>query len=1026
MPAIISSGSVAAHFAWRRVLRRPSTGLFAAIGIALAIAAVVAGSGVPLLAGDATLREEVSKLPADERAITFSASVDLLDSIDELSAVDRVIHSRLPASGAFGVRAQVAYRSLATPDGAVYRLAGFDDLVENTALIDGRLPTTCIPERCEVAIADASATLSLPASLGIDIVGRVAITNPTLLSGQFAAEPGETLLVAPGWVAVSELTSLALIGRSVGWVAPLDTARLRLDNSDALRSSVARTAAAIELQSVQVAFPTDSFDAARVRAKVAQNRVVLATIQGAVLLAGFAVLAAAARRYEHAEARSLLRQRGATSGQLAFFTAAEMLWPTVVGVLAGVPAGLTITSVLAKRWGSARPGLAAETADAAARPVLLAAAALFAVTFLVSSRPVPLNGRETSQRGWGWPDGVGLAALAAGLVGLSRGATNAGQLANRSDPLVVALPVVSCVVTAWVAIRIVPRIAHILRRLLLRRAHLGRVALSEITRARPVPLTALAFLAATTLFGLFSLSYRTTLLAGAQDQARFVVPFDLTVRTGPSLIRPTALRPTAGWNSVAPGVIASEIVRRAVAVRSPNLYVDAIELIGLDPDALAEGPNWSGGVAPPPRSLAATIRTTGPEQVGALISGSATELTISVIGDRADVDAVVERRDGSWHEVAALVRADDPSRRYVALEPGDAGGRLVGFRIAQPIDDAARSEHRFGEGDTATTEFGAKVTIADVVESNLSAPNSKVSISTPWEALASESAELSVSATSVTVVVRAQGASALILARGQRSARLVPAIVDPYTATAAINGVLTVEVGGGDQIDVAVARVVTRFPGASERFVVADLASAQRLLDESDPGFGTPNEVWIAASNGDQRSLSAAFEEAPFDQLRVQSRVSAESSLRAEPISRMTLGIFGFAAVVAALLAIAALVLTTHSEVVQQRPLHRSLATEGVSVAKIRRMVMVELAAILAAALIVGAGGALVLLSVASRVISVTAAAANPVPPLVTRVPWALSALLVALIWGIAMAGVRLACRPIARVVHGDLLRGVE
>jgi hypothetical protein len=169
--------------------------------------------------------------------------------------------------------------------------------------------------------------------------------------------------------------------------------------------------------------------------------------------------------------------------------------------------------------------------------------------------------------------------------------------------------------------------------------------------------------------------------------------------------------------------------------------------------------------------------------------------------------------------------------------------------------------------------------------------------------------------------------------------------------------------------------------------------------------------------------MAAALRTGPLADLQVTSRAALESRLRSDPLSRFTLALFGIAALVAALLAVAATNLATAADAGEQAPLHRALAAEGVAPRALARMVRTTAIAIVVAAMIVGIAGSLLLLRVVTRVIAVTANATVPNPPLLAAIASGDLVLAVVALLAGCVAVCWLAARAARRAAHGDLLR---
>lgn len=1010
----------AAAFAVARARDRPLRGLVTALGITVAIAALFVTTASPLIAGDATLRQALEQVAPARRSIAVAVSVNQQTPAD-LRAIDTQVRADLQAPGLGAARSQVEYRALSSGDGTVFRLIGVQGLRDVVTMVSGRRPVECTPSHCEVLITGTDTVVTPQPELGIDIVGRAVIDDPGIVSGQFRPDPAEVVLLGDDVESVGAIDSLSLIGRSIGWVAPIDPASVRVADIDDLLGAATRTANSFGQVSAAIDLPSRALIEARARADAARRRVALAAAQGVVLLIGFTLLAAASVRRQHCAARDLLRQRGASRATVNVFTLCEAAGPVIVGLVLGVPTGLWASAEIADHWRLDSGDLVGVVArQSALRVAIGTVVVLLATAAVMASAPNP----AVRRRRWWQPtpvDALGVGALAMAALALDRGSTSATTLVADGDPLIAALPILAALVVDWVAVRLVPPFVATAARMLGRRAPLARTALGEIARRPTVPLVTAGFLAAATTLGLFSLGYRSTLAAGAHDQASFTVPLDLTLTSGAALVRPTAIEPASGWAALAAGTRSTEVLRRGVSVRNQLVANDTVTVVGIDPTSIADLRGWRSDFGPSQATLAAAITPAATlTPVGAPIPVDATQLVVHGSGDIAltDIAIVVSRADGSWRSVATKYVSTAPDRVTADLDPTDAGGSVIGFSIGQSGVASDRVQHHDGEGATSAPEFTASLHI-DGIE----ASPSNTAVALDLGGLASDGAKLTGTGSGLDLALTLRGTTALVLPPTPAQLAQIAAVVDPTTAASADNGLVTIDVPGQSRMTLRVAAIANRFPGAPARFAIVDRDDIGRAFDLLDPGYGTPNEVWLSVPRANEAQLATALRTAPYDQLVVSRRSSIERALRSNPLARFTLGLFAVAALIAGLLAVAALYLATAADAAEQAPLHRALAAEGVAPRALSRMVRTSGAAIAIGAIAVGTVGSLLLLRVVARVIAVTATSTVPVPPLLVSVTASDLLVGIAAITVPCLLAVTLAARGARRAASGDLLR---
>jgi hypothetical protein len=231
----------------------------------------------------------------------------------------------------------------------------------------------------------------------------------------------------------------------------------------------------------------------------------------------------------------------------------------------------------------------------------------------------------------------------------------------------------------------------------------------------------------------------------------------------------------------------------------------------------------------------------------------------------------------------------------------------------------------------------------------------------------------------------------------------LPVLATPRVAEAAgPNGVIPIAVEG-EQIAARIVGIVQRFPSIQGDAVVADLSQAATRLDTRSPGLGTPDELWLAGATPPR---------AP--ELAVASRADTLARLQSDPLARGALLTLAGTAAVALLLALVGLVLSVVGDVRDERGELFDLEAQGASPSTIRRHLRLR-AALVAT---FGVAGGLLLGTILSTLVislvSVTASAAEPEPPLRLALDWPLLAIAAA---GYALAAVLL-------VGAATLLRG--
>jgi hypothetical protein len=206
--------------------------LLVAVGVGLATVLPVLTAAVTRTTASAALHRGVAELSAGDRTMTVSYTG--LPDAGELSKLDAVATGQLSRLGSGPIRRQLLFNELDDTHGRTFRLAGTDQLAGTVRLVDGGLPASCAPARCEVVLllgagsgaSSADVLPNLDPSLGLVPVGRVRRTDPLLLSGTFDPGVDAPVVLADGARRLAGLSALSAFGRAEGWVAPLDLDRV--------------------------------------------------------------------------------------------------------------------------------------------------------------------------------------------------------------------------------------------------------------------------------------------------------------------------------------------------------------------------------------------------------------------------------------------------------------------------------------------------------------------------------------------------------------------------------------------------------------------------------------------------------------------------------------------------------------------------------------------------------------------------------------------------------------------------------
>jgi hypothetical protein len=1006
-------GAVLADLLLARVRQARGRWLVVSAGVALCTVLPVLVATVTALTAQAALRTGLAELPPGDRSVVVSYN-GFLDA-SQAARLDAAVRRRLPALTGLPIRRQLIFRPISDGHGGAFVLGAADGLPAAVRLVDGRLPASCTPSRCEVvevvtlgtpARATGYATTAAQA-LGVVVVGRVVRAEDTLLSGTFDPGRGVPLLLADGVDDAARLASLSVFQRSYGWAARLDLSRVRTLGVPGWLSRGSQVADALWLDEAGLVLttPDDVLRSEDARVRASARRFALLGGATAVLLLGTAVAGGAAVRRDHTRFIDALRRRGAGRGQIGVLVAGEV----AVTVLAGVVAGLLVAG-----------GLAAAMAAGARLPVLptaaaALAAAMWAVIGLATAAGIllaltltwPVAASGGARGVWRAVEGAAVACLATAALLAARGGVSASGPAGdgasgRTDPLLPLLPVLVLLGGALLLARAWVPLARWAQHRVPRRAVAARLGISAVT-ARPLrPVATAAMLVAAVAATVFAASYRATLDRGAADQAAFAVPLDARVRVGDSLQRPLDVAPPAAFAAAAgTGGAAYGVLRLAGSVRTAPTESAAVQVIGVPRAVLPRIARWP--VVTGDRSSATVARRIAvPAAEAGVALPAGHRLRVLTPGPPVvlAVTAWVRTADGRERAVPLAVSRSGGQAALVGELPELAGAgadpvapaplRLIALQAQQATDEATIHQHALGESTRDVAVPAGRITFgaADVDGRPVGTAGGAWSGWSGLKPVAPGEAVLDYRLTTGQVLLTAPGLAP--------PPSPLPVAVDPATAAGATGGMLTIVL---DSVAVPARVVATlpRFPTVSGRFAVADVDAVGLLADRTTPGSGEPGEVWVSGPRVAQGMVSARF--AGLD---IGYRSQVAERLRADPVARGAIGLLQAGAWLALAVAMLGLVLLVLTERRDDAGELYSWEADGVSPATLRGALWWRAAAValpaVPAGVLIGVG----LTRLTARLVAVTATAGVPQPPL-SAAGGGLTAL------GAAAAGVALA-----------------
>jgi hypothetical protein len=211
--------------------------------------------------------------------------------------------------------------------------------------------------------------------------------------------------------------------------------------------------------------------------------------------------------------------------------------------------------------------------------------------------------------------------------------------------------------------------------------------------------------------------------------------------------------------------------------------------------------------------------------------------------------------------------------------------------------------------------------------------------------------------------------------------RVLPVLATPTVAAAAgPHGIIPLQVEG-ELTPARIVGVVTRFPSIVGDAVIADRVTAATTLDTRSPGLGTTDELWLNAERPPH-----------VPQLLVQSRAETLARLQADPLAHGALLTLAGTAAVALLLALVGLVLAVVGDVRDDRGELFDLEAQGAAPATIRAHLRLRALLVASFGIVGGVVLGVILSALVIDLVSVTAGAVEPEPPLLLTLDFPLLA----------------------------------
>ena len=845
---------------------------------AVGLLALLSIQGISGATGKSLVSFSLSKLPVGQGNFTVN-STQVISSPRQRQEISQYLQKKLAGAVEGGVAPEIIYSELADTHGVRFFFGAVDQLGTKVHLTSGRLPRTCTHIRCEVIQIGGERKLApRPDSLGITVVGFGEISNNLIFAGTMGPPVGTALLIASGIASGSSLGPLALSHGSNGWVAKADLKRIEQLGVDEFSARVVAFAdqLSIDYPNLILTWPQDALIAAGDQGKSVQGKLTLLKFAVATLLLAFAALIAFRRRKDQVGFRASLSRIGTPKRTLAW----EIYLESAVPILFGGALALLLSILLPK--------------------VL----ALF--NFQVGLLDI--------YKGWESSLTLGLVLLTL-IIGVTLSWDRAWRRAQAVSALLVIAFFALYMAQSHLSdsrYSLIPFLYTagplLLTYLLLRVAQKFWREKSEALFIIMKEFFSLwqgvaALVALTVILAVLAMGYSSGLSQQISRTARNEVPLDISLLTGPNLIRPLDLASAEQYSQLEVGASAYPILRTGTSIRGQSSVSDSLSLIGLPAAALAATDSSLAKFARSP-----AFQSAAPES--GIEIHSIRSITVSLQGIPKEIELLAWFRTprGTHVSETFLGQGDVRTLKLAGVVP--IGSSFVTFEFRETSNYLSRRLHANGEGNYSVPQLKGIGSITrllfDGVEVQLPAPI--------WR--------------SRNFPYLFDGQS--IFLSPKRDLGTPSVVTDAATASLAVKGKLTLLASGNRYMVVQVGKVVQNFPSAGDRFVVMELGVMQAEIAKNDLGAIDPIELWIKSQHPDAyvKKLSSTS----YQGVTVENRLTLERSAGSDPTSVGLLTSYrialGFAMLITLLIALGALPelykegrgVLTHLEVVGYRP----------------------------------------------------------------------------------------------------------
>ena len=818
--------------AWARLRKYPLRTFSIAISVTLALLTLLALQGISYSTSNSLVSYSLAQLPAGDRTLTITSS-QIISSTDQLSALGDYLPKRLSGLITGGITREFLYSQISDPHGVGFHLAGVDNLASSITLTSGRLPKKCQPDWCEaVQVGGSKNSTPSSESLGLVIVGTGNFNDSQLFTGPLAVNDGAPILVVDGASLAGSLKYFSSLQGTNAWVAQMNLGRIAKSGATSYINSILafENQLSIDHSELDLTWPQDALGTASDQSGNISDKFILLDFVVGALLVAFLILFSFRYRRDHLQFRAGLSRIGTPKKTLTLELIVEYAAPLLLGLL---------LSGLLSLFVSASLSLFNFHADLDhiyhgwANDLVLVLACLF----LVIGSAI-LGDKAWRRQTW-IPIFLGLALIADYLI-------QSGAHEKRFW----FIPFSYTLIPAVGSYLLLRALSSFWRR---KSSHTYVLFREHLSMWQGVA----AILTLASILAVIALSFDSGISQKVIQQSRDQVPLDVSLRTGPALIRPLDLGGTRDYEKLLSGTAAYPILRSGTGIRNQNVVSDTLSLIGIPPGALKSMSDASL------RKLSSTLTPERPTSEVGVDIGFAKKLTVQLSNIPKQVDLLAWFRTPNGPHVSVMLSSTGNSRVLTFPRQVPSHSLIVAFEFRESSDYLSRRLHAMGEGSFAVPMLKGTGSISSV-------------------ALDGKIQNLPNNLWGLKDFPYAFNGGGLYI--GPHSVIGIPSvIVDPVTASLASDHLLTLTGAGQSYFQVRIGAVAPSFPSAGDRFVIMNLEQLQSELAQSDLGSIDPIELWVSTPNSDTylKNLDAS----KLQGLLIQSRSNLERELKSDPIN---------------------------------------------------------------------------------------------------------------------------------------------